>query len=70
MAGKHKNRQSFRDPTRPRRKRLSECERTQILTLYNIAGWNKTAIARKLGLARLTVQLCINEASSHPSSNT
>ncbi|KAF2178961.1 hypothetical protein K469DRAFT_323846 [Zopfia rhizophila CBS 207.26] len=41
MPGKHRNRQSFRSAARPRGQRLSECERTQIITLYNIAGWNK-----------------------------
>ncbi|KAF2176442.1 hypothetical protein K469DRAFT_28177 [Zopfia rhizophila CBS 207.26] len=66
MPGKHKNRQSFRDPVRPRGQRLSEYERTQVLTLYNTAGWNKTVIARELGLAHSTVRLCISEGYFTP----
>lgn len=66
MPGKHKNRQSFRDPERPKGQRLSERERTQILTLYHLAEWNKTQIARKLRLARSTVILCIQEGYYTP----
>jgi transcriptional regulator with PAS, ATPase and Fis domain len=61
MPGQHKNRSSYRDPTRLKGKHLSKRECTQILTLYHHAQWNKSQIARELRLARSTVQLCIQE---------
>ncbi|KAF2175251.1 hypothetical protein K469DRAFT_702421 [Zopfia rhizophila CBS 207.26] len=66
MPGKHKNRRSYRDPDRPRGQRLNERERTQILTLYHIAKWNKSRIAQELKLARPTVILCIQEGYFTP----
>lgn len=66
MPGKHKNRKSFRDPDRPIGARLSDRERTQILTLWGMARWNKSQIARKLGLARSTVITCIQQGFTTP----
>jgi hypothetical protein len=66
MPGKHKNRKSYRDPDRPRGQRLSERERTQVLTLYQLAGWNKSQIARQLRLPHSTVRLVIQEGNYTP----
>jgi IS30 family transposase len=66
MPGKHKNRRSLADPLRPRGQHLSERERTQIITLYTIAKWNKTQIARELRLARSTVGSCIRSGKLVP----
>lgn len=66
MPGKHKNRKSYADPDRPRGQRLTERERTQILTLYTIAKWNLRQIARELRIARSTVQLCVRSGLCTP----
>ncbi len=66
MPGKHKNRKSYRDPDRPRGQRLSERERTQVLTLYQLAGWNKSQIARQSRLPHSTVRLVIQEGNHTP----
>lgn len=59
MPGKHKIRKSYADPDRPQGQRLTERERAQIMTLYNIAKWNISQIAKELRLAHITVQRCI-----------
>jgi transposase len=66
MPGKHLNRKSYRDPDRRRGQHLTERERTEILTLYNHAGWNQSQIARELRLAISTVRLCIKEGYYTP----
>jgi transposase len=66
MPGQHRNRTSYRDPARPKGQKLSERERTQILTLYYIAGWNKSMIAQQLRLAHSTVRLYIKEGYYTP----
>src|ERR1700761_7596153 len=66
MPGKHRNRKSYADPDRPRGQHLTQTERTQILTLYHTANWNKSQIAKKLRLALSTVRLCIQTGISTP----
>lgn len=66
MPSEHRNRTSYRNPTRPRGQHLSERERTEILTLYYHAQWNKSKIIRTLKLARSTVQLYITEGYYTP----
>ena len=66
MPGKHKNRKSYADPDRPRGQHLTERERVQILTLYNMAKWNLSQIARELRLARTTVQRCVRSGVCTP----
>ncbi|KAF2195066.1 hypothetical protein K469DRAFT_648642 [Zopfia rhizophila CBS 207.26] len=60
MPGKHKNRKSYRDPNRPYGQRLTERERIQILTLYQVAGWSRRRIAKDLKLGEKTVRDCVN----------
>ncbi|KAF2458977.1 hypothetical protein BDY21DRAFT_198224 [Lineolata rhizophorae] len=67
MPGKHKNRKSFASPSRRRGQHLSEKERIQILTLYNSAKWNQSAIARELRIARTTPYRLIAKATSNAS---
>jgi len=66
MPGKHKNRQSYRDPEIPRGTRLSEAQRIEILTLFHRAKWNQSKIAKELQLARSTVQLTIKRGICTP----
>ena len=66
MPGKYKNRKPYTDPSRPRGQRLSERERTQILTLYQVAHWNKRQIARELCLPEMTVRRCITNGFTTP----
>jgi len=55
MPGKHKNRKSYASPSRTPNQQLTERERTEILTLFNRAGWTKRRIARELRLPITTV---------------
>jgi transposase len=59
MPGKHKNRKSYVSPSRVPGQKLTERERTEILTLFNRAGWGKRQIARELRLSIITVCRCI-----------
>jgi DNA-binding NarL/FixJ family response regulator len=66
MPGKHKNRKSYASPSRIRGQRLSERERTEILTLYNRAHWTRRAIARELRIAESTVRIIVNSGIYTP----
>src|ERR1700760_2828135 len=66
MPGKHRNRRSFASPSRGHCQRLTERERTEILTLFAIAKWSKQAIARELRIARSTVINCIKQGFHTP----
>jgi transposase len=66
MPGKHKNRKSYASPSRIRGQRLSERERTEILTLHNRAHWTRRAIARELRIAESTVRKIINSGIYTP----
>jgi transposase len=66
MPGKHKNRKSTASPSRIRGQRLSERERTKILTLATHAHWSKRAIARELRIAESTVRAIINSGIYTP----
>lgn len=67
MPGKHRNRvRSYGDSSRPRGTRLTHKERVEILTLFNLANWNKTQIARKLQLPLSTVRACISAGITTP----
>lgn len=56
MPGKHRNRKSYASPSRVRGQKLTERERTQILTLSQHAGWPNNRIARELRIAVSTVR--------------
>ena len=70
MPGKHKNRQSYRDPDIPRGTRLSEAQTVEILTLFHRAKWNKTKIAKELNIAHSTVRLAIKRGICTPTKPT
>jgi IS30 family transposase len=66
MPGKHKNRKSYMWPSRKRGQKLSERERTEILTIFNRAHWTRHAIARELRIAKSTIRLVINSSVYMP----
>ena len=66
MPGKHNNCKSYTDPNRPSGQRLTERERTRILTLYNDAKWSIRRIAREVRIPRSTVQNCIHSGFYTP----
>jgi hypothetical protein len=41
MPGKHKNRKSYASPSREQGQKLTDRERTKILTLFNYAHWTR-----------------------------
>jgi transposase len=66
MPGKHKNRKSYASPSRTRGQKLTERERTEILTLFNRAHWSRHHIARELRISLSTVRLVINSGVFTP----
>jgi IS30 family transposase len=66
MPGKPKNRKSYASPSRNPGQKLTERERTQILTLHSLAGWSTRRIASELRIAYTTVSRCVKSGVFTP----
>lgn len=66
MPGKHQNRTSTRDPTRPKSQHLTYFERSRIWTLFFDIGWSKRTISRHLGLSESTIRNFLKTATITP----